>query len=162
GYDATGVDPKAPEGPAYDQSEFEQSEIEPGVDALVACASLHHVADLDFVFDRIRALLKPAGTVIVAEWALERFDEPTARCCFERPPPGGDHESWLHAHREHWKQSGLTWDDYVRTWSGEEGLHFGSTIIAGLEGRFRTRSVSDVPQFFADLDGVTAADEQSA
>src|SRR6266496_1489282 len=53
GYDVIGVDPDAPDGPGYDQVEFEHHDVGEPPDALVACASLHHVADLGGVLDRI-------------------------------------------------------------------------------------------------------------
>jgi SAM-dependent methyltransferase len=46
GYQATGVDPQAPPGPSYRQVEFERYDLPGRVDAVVACTSLHHVADL--------------------------------------------------------------------------------------------------------------------
>ena len=51
------------------------------VESVVASLSLHHVADLDEVLDRLGALLVPGGTLVVVEWAWEGFDEPTARWC---------------------------------------------------------------------------------
>jgi hypothetical protein len=46
GYKVTGIDPEAPQGPSYRQVEFEHWGIPSRVDAIVACTSLHHVADL--------------------------------------------------------------------------------------------------------------------
>jgi hypothetical protein len=54
------------------------------VECVMACTSLHHVADLDDVLDRVGAVLVPGGAVVVVEWAWERFDEATARWCFAR------------------------------------------------------------------------------
>src|SRR6266705_2356527 len=54
GYDAVGVDPRAPERRGYHRVEFEHYELPRPVAAVVACTSLHHVADLDVVADRIR------------------------------------------------------------------------------------------------------------
>ena len=46
GYNATGVDPEAPQGPWYHQVEFERYEPPSGAaHAVVACTSLHHVAE---------------------------------------------------------------------------------------------------------------------
>ena len=162
GYDATGVDPKAPDGPDSDQTEFENAQIAWPLDALVASASMHHVTDLEPVLDRIRSLLRTGGSVIVIEWAHERFDEPTARWCFDRLPAAGDHPSWLRVHRDDWLQSGLTWDAYFQAWLRAEPLHPGRVIVSGLEARFETQGVSDVPHLFADLDGVSRTDEQDA
>jgi SAM-dependent methyltransferase len=163
GHDATGVDPDAPAEPWYEQIEFEQFPTGQPADVVVASTSLHHVADLDLVLDRIRSLLTSAGTVVVVEWAHERFDEPTARWCFDRlAPTDDDHHSWLHTHRDDWKRSGRSWDAYLADWQGDEPLHPGSAIVGGLQSRFRIGAVRDVPHFFADLDGVTESDEQDA
>jgi trans-aconitate methyltransferase len=61
GYDAIGVDPAAPEGPVYQQVEVERYDPPWPVDCVVASTSLHHVADLDEVLDRLAALLVPGG-----------------------------------------------------------------------------------------------------
>jgi SAM-dependent methyltransferase len=163
GYEAFGVDPEAPTGAEYEQIEFEHRRPGPPLDAVVACTSLHHVTDLDLALDRISSQLKPAGRVVIVEWAHEEFDEPTARWCFDRlTPSDDDHESWLHAHRHHWQQSGQPWDAYFQAWIAEEHLHTGRAIMHALQTRFETRAAGAGPLFFADLDGVMKDDEQSA
>ena len=95
GYDATGVDPQAPQEPWYQRAEFEQCEMPGPACAVVACTSLHHVADLGEVLNLAVASLVAGGTLVVVEWARERFDEATARWCFDRlPQPTGD-PGWL-------------------------------------------------------------------
>jgi SAM-dependent methyltransferase len=158
GYDAVGVDPAAPEGAGFHRIEFERWAPPGPVDAVVACTSLHHVDDLDHVIDRIAAATRPGGTLVVVEWARERFDERTARWCFAQLPPG---DGWLHHHAERWRESGASWTDYLDDWATAEGLHRGDAIVAALERRFRTRSVSAAPYFFADLDR-TEDDERAA
>ena len=69
GYTATGVDPEAPPGPGYRQDEFERSELPCGLDAVIACTSLHHVAGLNEALDLVHALLAPGGVIVVVEWA---------------------------------------------------------------------------------------------
>ena len=101
GYQATGIDPEAPPGSSYRQVEFESYEAPGPVDAVVACASLHHVADLAVVLDQVNALLVPAGRVVIVEWAHERFDEPTARWCFARLPEPGEHHAGSPGSGEH-------------------------------------------------------------
>jgi SAM-dependent methyltransferase len=81
GYQAVGVDPEAPERPGYRRIEFEQYEPPQPVDCVVASLSLHHVADLEAVLERLAARLVPGGVLVVVEWAWERFDEATARWC---------------------------------------------------------------------------------
>jgi SAM-dependent methyltransferase len=87
GYAAVGIDPEAPEGPWYRQAEFEDYATGP-VAAIIACTSLHHVADLSDVLDRVQAALAPGGVVVVVEWARERFDEATARWSGPAAPAG--------------------------------------------------------------------------
>jgi len=46
GYAATGIDPEAPEGADFRRVGFEDYEPSGPADAIIACTSLHHVADL--------------------------------------------------------------------------------------------------------------------
>jgi len=160
GYDAVGVDPRAPEAAEYLQTEFESVPVPEPFDALVACVSLHHVANIDVVLDRITAVLKPGGTVVVVEWAHERFDEATARWCFDRLTAGDD--SWLGHHRDRWRASGLSWDRYFHGWVNDERLHAGRDIVRGLQARFDTKIVGEGSYLFADLGDVNGDDEQAA
>jgi len=81
----------------------------PGLlDAIVACTSLHHVADLSAVLDLAAQALVPGGRVVIVEWARERFDEATARWCFARL--SDDDPGWLHRRQAEWRQSGQRWD----------------------------------------------------
>ena len=166
GYTAEGVDPEAPEEPGYHRMEFEQYPIREPFDAVVACTSLHHVADVDVVLDRIRAALAPGGVLVVVEWARERFDTATAEWCFARlnddPDNGAEAAGWLHRHRDEWRASGMPWPDYLAAWAAAEGLHTGEQILAGLVARFDRRLSSAGPYFFPDLAATTEADEQAA
>jgi SAM-dependent methyltransferase len=163
GYDAIGVDPDAPGEPGYERVEFERFQPAKPVDAVVACTSLHHVADLDLVLDLIAAALLPGGAVVIVEWARERFDEQTAQWCFDRlAEPAPDTEpGWLHARRDEFAASGQPWDSYISAWAEREGLHSAERIIGGLDARFERLSCVYGPYYFADLDGVTLADEQA-
>lgn len=156
---AIGVDPEAPEGPEYERTEFEHYEPTDPVDVVVACTSLHHVANIGPVLDRIKSLLEPGGTVVVIEWAHERFDQATAGWCFDRL---GTDEGWLHHHRDQWRESGQAWDQYFQAWVRDEQMHSGTDIVRELRTRFDTGTSGDGPLFFADLDGTTRADEQAA
>ena len=163
GYQAVGVDPEAPEGPDYRRVEFERYEPPHPVDCVVACLSLHHVADLDAALDRLTVLLAPAGVLVVVEWAWERFDEATARWCFARlaAPADGAEPGWLHHHRERWAASGRPWDAYLRAWAGQEGLHQGGAILGGLDARFTRRFQAEAPYFFSGL-AATEVEERAA
>ena len=125
--------------------------------------SLHHVADLEEVLDRLGALLVPGGTLVVVEWAWERFDEPTARWCFDRlpPPTPGKEPGWLPTHQERWTTSGQPWDAYFRAWAEQEGLQLAARSCGDwtpLHPQFHAEG----PNYFADLANTTEAEEQAA
>jgi len=165
GYAAEGVDPEAPDEPGYRRIEFEDYPVRKPFDAVVACTSLHHVADLDLVLDRIRAALAPGGVLVVVEWARERFDTATAEWCFarlDRRVHGAEAAGWLHRRRDEWLASGLSWPDYAAAWAAAEALHTGEQILAGVDVRFDRRLSSTGPYFFPDLADTTEADEQAA
>jgi SAM-dependent methyltransferase len=162
GYEAVGVDPEGPDEPGFHRTEFERYVVGRPVDAIIACTSLHHVADLDDVTDRMAAALVPGGALIAVEWAVELFDEPTARWCFDRLGDVDDEANWLQRHREAWWNTGGPWDLYLAQWAHEHGIHTGKAIQHALDARFQAQQVAPEPYFFADLDGTTYADEQVA
>ena len=130
--------------------------------AVVACTSLHHVADVGQVLDLVGAALVPGGTLVVVEWARERFDAATAQWCFDRlPEPSGD-PGWLQQRRDEWQASGLSWDGYCLAWAEDEGLHAGQEILRELDTRFDRKSLAYGPYFFADLADVSENEEQAA
>jgi SAM-dependent methyltransferase len=162
GYQAAGIDPEAPEEPWYQRVEFERYEVPEPAQAVVACTSLHHVGDVGQVLNLVGAALVPGGTLIVVEWARERFDEATARWCFDRlPEPSGDGD-WLQQRHDEWQASAMPWDRYSLAWAEEEGLHAGEEILRELDTRFDRTSLAYGPYFFADLAGVSESDEQAA
>ena len=160
GYEALGVDPEAPDGKGYLQVEFEQSELDLNVDAAVASASLHHVADPAEVLDRVTTILAPGGTLVVIEWAWEDFDEATAEWCFQRLGP--EVAGWLHRRRDEWDASGQPWRVYLRGWAEEEGLHDAGALIRLLDERFERVQLARGPYLFADLASTTEEDERAA
>jgi SAM-dependent methyltransferase len=162
GYEATGVDPAAPEGPWYHQVEFEEYEMPEPVQAVVACTSLHHVADVGEVLTLIEAALAARGTLLVVEWAREHFDEPTARWCFQHLPQPSADPGWLQRRCDEWRASGLPWDAYCRTWAEEEGIHAGWEIVSELDARFERQLLARGPYFFPDLADISEDEEQSA
>lgn len=161
GYPAVGVDPDAPAGSGYHQTDFEHHEPTDPVDAIVACTSLHHVDDLDHVLDRVAATLTPGGGLIVIEWAYEKFDEQTARWCFDRLPDT-DEPGWLHHHRDRWLAGDQPWPAYLRSWAADEHLHSGEAMTRALQARFDTRLLARAPYFFPDLYPSSEADERAA
>ena len=159
GYDATGVDPEAPDEAGYLRAAFEQAELPREVDAVVASTSLHHVADPDEVLDRVAGTLAPGGTVVVLEWAWEDFDERTAEWAFGRL---GSEEGWLRRRRDGWTASGEPWSAYLQAWASEERLHSAETLLRLLDERFECRELSRGPFLFADLPSTSVEDEQRA
>jgi SAM-dependent methyltransferase len=161
GYEAVGVDPAAPDGEAYRRVEFEQAELSADADAVVASTSLHHVADLAEVLDRVAHTLVRAGTLVVIEWAWEEFDEPTAEWCFRRLGSDGE-PGWLNRRREEWLASRQSWSTYFREWAVREQLHKADKIVRLLDERFDREQLSRGPYFFSDLGDTSAEEEQAA
>jgi SAM-dependent methyltransferase len=159
GYEGMGVDPKAPDDPHYQQVEFERANLPAQIDAVVASTSLHHVTDPATVVDGMVAALAPGGIVVVVEWASERFDEQTARWCFEHL---GGEGGWLRELRDEWRSSSLDWTDYFAGWLEREGLHSGEQLIRVLDERLERRTLAEGPYYFADLADVTEAEEATA
>ena len=161
GYDAVGIDPRAPEQPHYQRLEFERAELPLQVDAVVASTSLHHVADPTQVIDRITSTLTSGGTVVIVEWAWEKFDEQTAAWCFERLGQG-DEAGWLHRRRDEWLASGRDWPSYLRDWAERDGVHPSELLLRLLDERLERKLLTLGPYFFPDLAATTEADEQTA
>jgi SAM-dependent methyltransferase len=160
GYEAAGVDPNAPDNTDYHRTEFEHLELPQRVDALVASTSLHHVTDPAEVTNRLATTLTSDGTLVVIEWAWEKFDEATARWCFRRL--GRDEEeTWLHRLRDDWTSSKQGWQTYVEEWATPDGLHRGDALLRLLDERFQRRLLTFGPYFFPELADTSDADEQT-
>jgi SAM-dependent methyltransferase len=161
GYEALGVDPKAPDSDDYRRMKFEHLELVQDVDIVVASTSLHHVADPAEVVDRIASSLPSGGMLVVVEWDWEEFDEATADWCFGRLGPDGE-AGWLHRRRDEWLTSGLPWSAYLREWAEAEQLHSADTLLRLLDVRFHGDHLARGPYFFPDLDRTTEEDERAA
>jgi SAM-dependent methyltransferase len=163
GYDATGVDPQAPQGRAYRRAGFEGYRPDGPAHAVVASVSLHHVEDPGVALDHVIEVLVPDGVLVVAEWISEDLDEATARWCFrhqlrDQAEPGG----WLAGMYAGWAASGLGWDAFFRAWLDEHGLHPAAAIRLELEARFAITHLSTGPYYFPDLADADADAEQAA
>ena len=79
GYEARGIDPVAPEGPAFERVALEDLRVERPYDAAVAVVSLHHVTDLAAAVERLAAAIVPGGLLLVDEFDREQLDAPTTR-----------------------------------------------------------------------------------
>jgi SAM-dependent methyltransferase len=164
GYDAVGIDPEAPDGPPFQRIPFEEYESGKGeADAVVASLSLHHVADLGVALDHVANMLAPDATVVIVEWSSERFDLATAQWCFSRlPPVAPADDGWLHRKKAEWEASGLRWDDYIRGYLKEHGLHPATAIVEGLAEHFTTLHTDHGPYYFPELADTTEEQEQAA
>jgi SAM-dependent methyltransferase len=163
GYQATGVDPEAPEGRGYRQIRFEDYHPGRPVAAVVASVSLHHVDDVAAVLDHVARILVPGGRLIVVEWISEDFDEATARWCFRHALSGqAERGAWLAGLRDQWQESKLPWASFFAGWLAHHGLHSAAAIRRELGARFRTLNESTGPYYFPDLADADAAAEQAA
>jgi SAM-dependent methyltransferase len=158
GYEAIGIDPAAPEGEDYQRVEFEHSDLPRQLDGVIACTSLHHVADPGEVVARIADALRRPGVLVVVEWDWQSFDEASARWCFDRAQP----ESWLTRRHEGWKASGQPWETYLRDWARGHGIHDAARLLRHLDERFQRVKCERGPYFFAGLTDTTESDEREA
>jgi len=161
GYEAMGIDPKAPAGADYRRVAFEEVELVEKVDAVVASTSLHHVLDPTEVIERVANTLARGGTLVVVEWAWEEFDEATARWCFQRLGPDGE-AGWLHRRRDEWLASGKPWSIYLRDWTQKEQLHAADTLLRLLDERFDREHLGHGAYFFPDLAQTSEEGERAA
>lgn len=76
--------------------------------------------------------------------------------------PRLEQAGWLHGQRAEWRESGLAWEDWLRSWAQAEKLHTGQDILNRLGERFDRETLSYGPYFFADLAATSEADEQAA
>ena len=133
GYDAIGVDPRAPTGARYRQADFR--EVEGAFDAIVGGRVIHHLVPLDDAVERMAEL---APLVVVDEFAWDLID-PDLQAWYEgererRPdaigPPSLDEWRWkhpgLHPHdavlaalRAYYDERTLEWVPYFHHWLGD-------------------------------------------
>jgi SAM-dependent methyltransferase len=161
GYDALGIDPKAPDEVGYLQEKLEDAELPREVGAVIACTSLHHVTEPEHVVRRMTDVLASGGTVVVVEWAWEEFDTRTAEWAFERLRTSDD-PGWLERRRDGWRESGEDWEGYLHSWAEEHGLHPATKLVPLLDAQFERRRLARGPFLFVDLADTSEADEQAA
>jgi SAM-dependent methyltransferase len=161
GYEALGVDPAAPERESYQRLEFERAELPRHVDSVIACTSLHHVAEPGLVLDKTAAALRGGGRLVVLEWDWEGFDEATARWCFERLDPG-EPDGWVQRHLDGWAASGQPWDEYLREWTHDHGVLSVRQLLEDLDRRFERLVCERGPYCFQGLLCTSEAEELDA
>jgi cyclopropane fatty-acyl-phospholipid synthase-like methyltransferase len=125
GFDAVGVDPRAPGHPRLIQARVEDAARLGEFDAITATMALHH-ADLPEVLHAIEDHLGAGGMLFVSEFAWDRYDERAAQ--------------WLTAHAA----SGT--DSSVDGWQREHGdLHTWATVRQTLSKYFTPTLEVDRP-----------------
>ena len=83
GYDVVAIDP-AGEGDVRPVALLDLDEPDASLDAAVAVVSLHHVEPFQPSCRRLAAVVRPGGTLVVDEFAVDRFDEPSAVWLLDR------------------------------------------------------------------------------
>jgi len=141
GYDAVGIDPRAPDGDHYVQSEFQEAAdalAADSWDAVVAARVLHHVDPLD---DGVALLARLAPLLLVDEFAPDLIAGAAQAWYEERRPAAGavpaperiddwrrshpglhSHEVVLGALRRHYEELELTWVPYFHRWLRSPGM----------------------------------------
>jgi ubiquinone/menaquinone biosynthesis C-methylase UbiE len=169
GYCVTAIDPRAPEGPIFRRVGIEGF-TDPGpFDHVVASLSLHHVEDLRGALDKIAAMLRTGGSLVVVEFAWDRIDEATAEWAIERLPAASPSEepSWLGRCCQEWARGPRVGsrgpaESYFAEWASEEGFHSSRRIRDELGRRFVERFFEWVPYLYPDLGEDTGEAEESA
>jgi SAM-dependent methyltransferase len=132
GYEVVAVDPQAPEGAIFRRTTLEEL-ADPGpFDVAVARFSLHHIHGLDAAVDRIAALLRPGGKLVLEEFGWELVDAAAAE--------------WIAG------QDGASADAVLADWRDEHaGLHEYETMRRSLDRRFGERSLQWRPHLHRSL-----------
>jgi SAM-dependent methyltransferase len=146
GYDVLGIDPLAPLGDRFRRILLEDLDHAHEFDAVVAARSLHPLRDLSSGLDRIAALLRPGGVLVVDELAWDLIDEPTF--------------DWLYGQRRALASAGrgeapASVDELRAEWeAGHLGVHGFATLQAALSERFEEREFVWTPFLHRILGGV--------
>lgn len=163
GYSVTAIDPRAPEGHIFRRVRIEKFSAPDSFDYVVAILSLHHIEDLGMALDKIATLLRAGGTLVVVEFAWNRFDVATAEWALERLPDtassSGGH-SWLERCCRGWAgasgEAGTSAEAYFARWANEQGFHSSEQMRAELDRRFVECLFDWVPYLYPDLDDATS------
>ena len=138
GYDALGIDPRAPQGDLFRRVRLE--DLEPGegpFDGVVASHSLHHVRDLGHALGRIADLLRPGGLLVLDELAWDLADESTLDWLYNQrralaAAGHGEAPVSLEAVREEWESEHL-------------GVHGFEAMRDAIDACFEERAFAWIP-----------------
>ena len=125
GYDALGVDPRAPSGPRFRQVDFR--EVDGAFDAVVAGRVIHHLQPLDEAVEKLASL---APLLVVDEFAWDIIDP--------------ELQAWYEAHHTPSSPGPPTLDEW--RWR-HPGLHPHDVLLAALRARYDERTLEWVPYF---------------
>jgi len=116
---------------------------EPGpFDAVVASRSLHHVHDLGAGLDRLAALLRPDGRVVLDDFGWDLLDPPTAE--------------WLA------EQEKMTREELLAQWAEEHaGLHGYEAMRRELDRRFEQLLLTREPYLYRSSYGMDESLERT-
>jgi SAM-dependent methyltransferase len=134
GHQVTAIDPDAPDGPIFRKVSLEAFEEADHFDAVVASRSMHHIENLELGVDKIHAVLRPGGVLILNEFAWDQMDEATAR--------------WYLTHvvRPSDKDATLLPENFPTAWIAEhDGLHTSTAMTDALRRRFQLQFFEWVP-----------------
>lgn len=138
GYDAVGVDPRAPAGGRYRRGDFR--DVEGTFDAAVAGRVLHHLVPLGDALDHLASL---APLLLVDEFAWDLIDP--------------ELQAWYDAERARRPRAGGP--PSVEQWRWRHpGLHPHDVLLAGLRERYEERALEWVPYFHRWLGAVESPD----
>ena len=127
GYDATGVDPRAPAGERFRQVDFR--EVEGEYDAVVAGRVIHHLVPLDEAVEKLASL---APVLIVNEFAWDLIDAPL--------------QAWYDAERA--MRPDAVGPPTLEEWRWRHpGLHPHDVLLAALRARYDERTLEWLPYF---------------
>jgi Methyltransferase domain len=131
GYDALGVDPRAPDGPRFLQQDFR--ELDGDWDAAVAGRVIHHLDPLGPALDHLASI---APVLVVDEFAWDIIDP--------------ELQAWYEAHHTPSSPGPPTLDEWRRR---HPGLHPHDVVLAALRERYDERTLEWVPYFHRWLGG---------
>jgi SAM-dependent methyltransferase len=134
GYEAQGIDPRAPDGALFERVALEDLSVDRRYDVAIAVVSLHHVADLALAVERLADAIVPGGLVLVDEFDRERLDPTTS--------------TWWWRQRQALAAAGVGPEPEEHAGHDLEDIYPWETVRAALRDRFEERSVERVEYLY--------------